>query len=106
MKRGAIVEEDSVCREETHLTVFKTSLFFAGDGFTAYDSAGKLIFRVESYGPDGGDTGELVLMDPAGRCILTVRRKVTDLSHSFKMNRYTICTNDTIGLGVRHRQKI
>ncbi|KAL0415352.1 UNVERIFIED_CONTAM: protein LURP-one-related 12 [Sesamum latifolium] len=75
MKSGAIVEEGFVYQEETHLTVLKTSLFFAGDGFTAYDSKGELVFRVDSYGPDAGDSGELVLMDASGRCILTVRRK-------------------------------
>ncbi|KAL1551388.1 protein LURP-one-related 5-like [Salvia divinorum] len=74
-KSGAIVEEGYVCKEETHLTVLKTSLFFAGDGFTAYDCKGALVFRVDSYGPDAGDTGEVVLMDASGRCILTVRRK-------------------------------
>lgn len=76
MKSGAIVEEGYVYEEETHLTVRKTSLFFAGDGFTAYDGKGELVFRVDSYGPDAGDRGEVVLMDPSGRCILTVRRKV------------------------------
>ncbi|KAG6432481.1 hypothetical protein SASPL_104058 [Salvia splendens] len=74
-KSGAIVEKGYVYEEETHLTVLKTSLFFAGDDFTAYDCKGALFFRVESYGPDGGDTGEVVLMDGSGRCILTVRRK-------------------------------
>ncbi|KAK4479728.1 hypothetical protein RD792_015260 [Penstemon davidsonii] len=72
---GAIVEEGFVYTEETHLTVRKTSLFFPGDGFTAYDSKGQLLFRVDSYGPDAGDTGEVVLMDASGRCILTLRRK-------------------------------
>ncbi|KAL0342101.1 UNVERIFIED_CONTAM: protein LURP-one-related 5 [Sesamum calycinum] len=45
MKSAAIVEEGFVYQEETHLTVLKTSLFFAGDGFTAYDSKGELVFR-------------------------------------------------------------
>lgn len=76
MKSGAILEEGYVYEEETHLTVLKTSLFFAGDGFTVYDCKGELVFRVDSYGPDAGDTGEVVLMDASGRCILTVRRKV------------------------------
>jgi hypothetical protein len=35
-----------------------------------------LVFRVDSYGPDSRDKGELVLMDAHGRCLLTVRRKV------------------------------
>ncbi|XP_073274790.1 protein LURP-one-related 12-like [Primulina huaijiensis] len=70
-----IVEEGYVYDEEIHLTVLKTSHFFSGDGFSAYDSKGQLVFRVESYGPDASETGELVLMDADGRCLLTVRRK-------------------------------
>ncbi|KAI3716270.1 hypothetical protein L6452_23492 [Arctium lappa] len=72
---GVIVEEGFVYEKETHLTVMKTSLFFAGDGFTVYDTNGQIVFRVDSYGPDTYDAGELVLMDPNGRCLLTVRRK-------------------------------
>ncbi|KAK4784949.1 hypothetical protein SAY86_001638 [Trapa natans] len=68
-------EHEFVCKEEIHLTVLKTSLFFSGDGFSAYDSKGELVFRVESYGPDTRDRDELILMDPHGRCLLTVRRK-------------------------------
>ncbi|TKY48070.1 LURP-one-related 12 [Spatholobus suberectus] len=69
------VEDGYVFKEEIHLTVLKTSLFFAGDGFTVYDCKGQLVFRVDSYGPDTRDRDELVLMDPNGRCLLTVRRK-------------------------------
>ncbi|MFS7992434.1 putative tubby-like protein [Helianthus anomalus] len=58
-----IVEERFVYTAETHLTVMKTSLFYPGDGFAAYDSNGQLVFRVDSYGPD---TRELVLMDQYG----------------------------------------
>ncbi|KAI3525141.1 hypothetical protein L2E82_02432 [Cichorium intybus] len=72
---AVIVEEGFVYEKETHLTVMKTSLFFAGDGFAVYDSNGQVVFRVDSYGPDNRDAGELVLMDPSGRCLLTVRRK-------------------------------
>ncbi|KAF8025365.1 hypothetical protein BT93_F2262 [Corymbia citriodora subsp. variegata] len=75
MTGGLVVEDAFRCEEETHLTVMKTSLFFAGDGFAAYDSKGELVFRVDSYGPDARDTGEVVLMDAHGRCLLTVRRK-------------------------------
>lgn len=71
----AVVEEGFIREEETHLTVLKTSLFFPGDGFTVYDGKGQLVFRVDSYGPDS-DKSELVLMDPFGKCLLTVRRKV------------------------------
>ncbi|KAK7270663.1 hypothetical protein RJT34_25979 [Clitoria ternatea] len=70
-----MAEDGYVFKEEIHLTVLKTSLFFAGDGFTVYDSNGQLVFRVDTYGPDSRDTHELVLMDPNGRCLLTVRRK-------------------------------
>jgi len=69
-------EDNYVFKEEIHYTVLKTSLFFSGDGFTVYDSHGQLVFRVDSYGPDSRDLDELVLMDPDGRCLLTVRRKV------------------------------
>ncbi|KAG4961628.1 hypothetical protein JHK82_038310 [Glycine max] len=69
------VEDGYVLKEEIHLTVLKTSLFFAGDGFSVYDCKGQLVFRVDSYGPDTRDIDELVLMDPNGRCLLTVRRK-------------------------------
>ncbi|GMN50006.1 hypothetical protein TIFTF001_019167 [Ficus carica] len=75
MKQGLVVEAGFVYEEETHLTVSKTSLFFAGDGFTVYDSKGELVLRVDSYGPDIRERDELVLMDPHGRCLLTVRRK-------------------------------
>ncbi|KAK1414304.1 hypothetical protein QVD17_30048 [Tagetes erecta] len=70
-----IIEERFVYQTETHLTVMKTSLFFAGDGFAVYDSNGQLVFRVDSYGPDTREHGELVLMDQNGLCLLTVRRK-------------------------------
>lgn len=69
-------KDEFVCTKETHLTVSKSSLFFAGDGFSAYNCKGELVFRVDTYGPDIRDTAELVLMDAHGRCLLTVRRKV------------------------------
>lgn len=75
MEEGLVVQEDYVFKEEIHYTVLKTSLFFSGDGFSAYDSKGELVFRVDSYGPDSRDMDELVLMDPNGRCLFTVRRK-------------------------------
>ncbi|XP_021298293.1 protein LURP-one-related 12 [Herrania umbratica] len=75
MKAGLVVDGDYIYEEEKHLTVLKTSLFFANDGFTVYDCKGQLVFRVDSYGPDPRDKGEVVLMDAHGRCLLTVRRK-------------------------------
>ncbi|KAL3511896.1 hypothetical protein ACH5RR_024613 [Cinchona calisaya] len=74
MKGCAVVEQGFISEEEMHLTVLKTSLFFSGDGFTVYDCKGQLVFRVDTYGPDS-DKSELVLMDPFGKCLLTVRRK-------------------------------
>ncbi|GAV81480.1 Tub_2 domain-containing protein [Cephalotus follicularis] len=75
MKKGLVVDDEFIYEEEKQLTVFKTSLFFANDGFTVYDCQGQLVFRVDSYGPDTRDKDELVLMDAQGRCLLTVRRK-------------------------------
>ncbi|GAB2228187.1 hypothetical protein Droror1_Dr00010017 [Drosera rotundifolia] len=75
------LEEDG----NAHLTVCKTSLFFAGDGFAVYDSAGHLVFRVDSYGgPDTHDMDELVLMDAVGHAVLTVRRKRPSLHHRWE----------------------
>ncbi|XP_057505181.1 protein LURP-one-related 12-like [Actinidia eriantha] len=74
-KGGVVVENGFTYEEETHLTVLKTSLFFAGDGFTVYDCKGELVFRVDSYGQDAHDHAELVLMDAYGHCLLTIRRK-------------------------------
>ncbi|KAK6127972.1 hypothetical protein DH2020_038274 [Rehmannia glutinosa] len=103
---GAIVEEGFVYRRETHLTVRKTSLFFAGDGFAAYDSNGRLAFRVDSYGPDSRDSSKFVLMDAVGRCILTVRRKRPSLHQRWdgfagertgKKPLFSVCKSSMIG---------
>ncbi|KAL0878434.1 hypothetical protein Bca101_028140 [Brassica carinata] len=76
MKGGLVVDDEFIHGEEKNLTVRKTSLFFAGDGFTVYDCKGSLVFRVDSYGgPNNRETDELVLMDAHGRCLLTLRRK-------------------------------
>ncbi|KAB5574264.1 hypothetical protein DKX38_001458 [Salix brachista] len=75
MNGGLVVNDGFIYEEEKLLTVLKTSLFFANDGFTVYGCKGELVFRVESYGPDSRDQGEIALMDAHGRCLLTVRRK-------------------------------
>ncbi|KAF6158235.1 hypothetical protein GIB67_015029 [Kingdonia uniflora] len=81
----AIVSDHGFCfQEETQLTVFKTSMFFAGDGFTVYDSKGELLLRVDSYGPDIRDTNELVLMNASGKCLLTVHKKIPSLHHRWE----------------------
>ncbi|XP_031130126.1 protein LURP-one-related 5-like [Ipomoea triloba] len=75
MNNGAAIDDGFVYKQEVHLTVLKTSVFFAGDGFAAYTSDGQLLLRADSYGPDKRHQGELVLMDAAGKCLLTLRRK-------------------------------
>ncbi|XP_039052199.1 LOW QUALITY PROTEIN: protein LURP-one-related 12 [Hibiscus syriacus] len=84
MKAGLVVDGDYIYEEEKHLTVLKTSLFFANDGFTVYDCKGQLVFRVDSYGPDPRDKAEVVLMDAHGRCLLTVRKKRPSLHHRWE----------------------
>ncbi|XP_059639844.1 protein LURP-one-related 5-like [Cornus florida] len=84
MKGGFVVEDRFMCEEETHLTVLKTSLFFADDGFTVYDSKGELVLRVDSYGGDARDKADVVLMEASGRCLLTVRRKRPSLHHRWE----------------------
>ncbi|XP_004506948.1 protein LURP-one-related 12-like [Cicer arietinum] len=79
MKEELIIQEEYVYKEETQLTVLKTSLFFTGDGFVVYDSKGQLVFRFDSYGPNTRDKEELVLMNSHGRSLLTLRRKKPSL---------------------------
>ncbi|KQJ92516.1 protein LURP-one-related 8 [Brachypodium distachyon] len=72
------VEEEERERPATVLTVWRKSLLFNCDGFTVYDSAtGDLAFRVDSYGSSSGRSRreDVVLMDAAGKPLLTVRRK-------------------------------
>ena len=70
-------------KQQTNLTVLKTSVFFSGDGFSVYDSNGQLVFRVDSYRPRQKD--DVVLMDPHGRALLTLRPKVPYLSPIFSV---------------------
>jgi uncharacterized protein YxjI len=58
------------------LTVWKKSLLFNCNGFTVFDSKGNLLFRVDNYMATSGSNGEIVLMDAAGKPLLTMRRKV------------------------------
>ncbi|MQL72899.1 hypothetical protein Taro_005230, partial [Colocasia esculenta] len=55
------------------LTVWRKSLLFNCDGFTVFDAKGNLVFRVDNYA--AGNRGEVVLMDAAGKPLLTIRRK-------------------------------
>ncbi|KAL6640534.1 hypothetical protein ACP70R_021657 [Stipagrostis hirtigluma subsp. patula] len=59
--------------QPTVLTVWRKSLLFNCDGFTVFDVRGDLAFRVDCYG--SGRRAEVVLMDKAGKPLLTVRRK-------------------------------
>lgn len=71
----AVVEE----QQPTVLTVWRKSLLFNCDGFTVFDSAGGLAFRVDRYGSSSGSrrrAEDVVLMDAAGKPLLTVRRKI------------------------------
>jgi uncharacterized protein YxjI len=59
------------------LTVWRKSLLFNCDGFTVFDANGDLAFRVDSYDDAslGRRRAEVVLMDAAGKPLLTVRRR-------------------------------
>ncbi|KAE8700623.1 Protein LURP-one-related 5 [Hibiscus syriacus] len=84
MKAGLVVDGGYIYEAEKHLTVLKTSFFFANDGFTVYDCKGQLVFRVDSYGPNPRDKAEVVLMDAHGRCLLTVRKKRPSLHNRWE----------------------
>ncbi|KAL9398980.1 hypothetical protein Peur_007941 [Populus x canadensis] len=65
------------------LTVWKKSLLFNCNGFTVFDSRGNLLFRVDNYMATSGSNGEIVLMDAAGKPLLTMRRKRLSLGDSW-----------------------
>jgi uncharacterized protein YxjI len=64
----------AAARSPAVLTVWRKSLMFNCDGFTVFDANGNLAFRVDSYSRRGR-RAEVVLMDAAGKPLLTVRRK-------------------------------
>ncbi|XP_048132017.1 protein LURP-one-related 17 [Rhodamnia argentea] len=53
-------------------TVWRKSLLINCNGFTVIDSRGDIVYRVDSYG--GGRPREVILMDGAGKSVLTLRR--------------------------------
>jgi len=63
------------------LTVWKKSLLFNCTGFTVFDAKGNLVFRVDNY--MAGNKGEIVLMDAAGKPLLTIRRKRLSLGDNW-----------------------
>ncbi|WOK96736.1 hypothetical protein Cni_G05443 [Canna indica] len=73
------------------LTVWRKSLLFGCSGFTVFDAKGNLVFRVDVYG-GSGSAGTLVLMDAAGKPLLTVRRKKLSLGEN-----WAICNGEDVG---------
>lgn len=67
--------------EEAILTVWKKSLLFNCNGFTVFDGKGDLVFRVDNYME--GNKGEILLMDAAGKPLLTIRRKKMSLGDNW-----------------------
>ncbi|KAM0941125.1 putative tubby-like protein [Dioscorea sansibarensis] len=65
----------------TTLTVWHKSLLFNCNGFTVFDDKGNLVFRVDNY--SSITSGEVVLMDAAGKPLLTIRRKKLSLSEQW-----------------------
>ncbi|CAL5098571.1 unnamed protein product [Urochloa decumbens] len=65
------------------LTVWRKSLLFNCDGFTVFDASGDLAFRVDCYGASGRRRAEVVLMDVAGKPLLTLRRKKLSLAEQW-----------------------
>ncbi|OVA17154.1 LURP1-like domain [Macleaya cordata] len=72
------------------LTVWKkSSMSFQGtDGFTVFNHEGKLVFRVDNYSRTNRCLiGGLVLMDGAGRALMTLRPQILSMQyqwHGFK----------------------
>ncbi|XP_051121493.1 protein LURP-one-related 8-like [Andrographis paniculata] len=67
--------------ESVLLTVWKKSLLFNGDGFTVFNAAGDLVYRVDNY--ITGKKGEIILMDALGSPLLTIRRKRLSLEDTW-----------------------
>nr|CAD1817442.1 unnamed protein product [Ananas comosus var. bracteatus] len=68
--------------EAAALTVWTKSLLFNCSGFTVFDAKGNLVYRVDNYG--SGAKGEVVLMDAAGKALLTIRRKKLSLGDHWR----------------------
>ncbi|XP_058110810.1 protein LURP-one-related 8-like [Magnolia sinica] len=70
---SVVPKADSYRHVEETLTVWKKSLLFNCNGFAVFDTKGNLVFRVDNY--MAGNKGEILLMDAAGKPLLTIRRK-------------------------------
>ncbi|CAN6443956.1 unnamed protein product [Victoria cruziana] len=73
----------SGCKIQEVLTVWKKSLLLNCSGFTVFSSKGELVFRVDNYGNDNGE--EIVLMDAAGKPLLTMRKKKLSLGDQWRL---------------------
>ncbi|PKU78582.1 protein LURP-one-related 8 isoform X1 [Dendrobium catenatum] len=64
----------------------KSSMSFVGsDGFSVYDEDGKLAFRVDNYSRKNKFLiGELLLMDPIGRPLLSLRPQIMSMYDQWK----------------------
>jgi len=80
--RHAVIDDKLSKASATTLTVWKKSLVFSCNGFTVFNSSGNLVFRVDSYPSD--PKGEVLLMDAAGRALLTMRRKRLSLQNEWQ----------------------
>uniref|UniRef100_A0A0E0J628 Tubby C-terminal domain-containing protein n=1 Tax=Oryza nivara TaxID=4536 RepID=A0A0E0J628_ORYNI len=65
------------------LTVWRKSLLFNCHGFTVFDAKGNLAFRLDCYDATSSRRADLVLMDAAGKPLLTIRRKRISLYDSW-----------------------
>ncbi|KAG9443382.1 hypothetical protein H6P81_014722 [Aristolochia fimbriata] len=82
--------EKEAAKEEV-LIVWKKSLLFNCSGFTVFDKKGNLVFRVDNYA--AGNKGEVVLMDAAGKSLLTIRRKRLSLGDHWLVFAGEECVN-------------
>ncbi|GAB4830784.1 hypothetical protein Ancab_004817 [Ancistrocladus abbreviatus] len=73
------------------LTVWKKSLLLNCKGFTVYDGKGNLVFRVDNY--VAASKAEIVLMDAAGKPLLTIRRKRLSLGECWQVYHGEMTTN-------------
>lgn len=63
-------------------TVWKKSLLFNGSGFTAFDSSGNVVTRVDNYASQ--PKHQLFLMDAVGNTVLTLRHKRFSLKDTWE----------------------
>ncbi|XP_031504461.1 protein LURP-one-related 8-like [Nymphaea colorata] len=73
----------SGCKRQDVLTVWKKSLLLNCSGFTVFNSKGELVFRVDNYCNDNRE--EMVLMDAAGKPLVTMRKKKLCLGDQWQL---------------------